>query len=57
MQCSAGLGLAIARQLALAHGGTMGVKSESGRGACFQFTLPVAQAPVTSTSLDASYSW
>jgi len=35
----------------------MGVESESGKGACFWFTLPVAQAPVTSTPLDASYSW
>jgi signal transduction histidine kinase len=36
---SAGLGLAIARGLVEAHGGTMDVESERGRGACFSFTL------------------
>jgi two-component system OmpR family sensor kinase len=56
-QGGAGLGLAIARQLVLAHGGAIGVESEPGKGACFWFTLPVAHTPVTSTPLDASYSW
>ena len=56
-QGGAGLGLAIARQLVLAHGGTIGVESEPGKGSCFWFTLPVAHAPVTSTPIDASYSW
>jgi len=56
-QGGVGLGLAIARQLVLAHGGAIGVESEPGKGACFWFTLPVARAPVTSTPLDASYSW
>lgn len=55
-QGGAGLGLTIARQLVLAHGGTIGVESEPGKGACFWFTLPVAQAPVTSTTINASYS-
>lgn len=38
----AGLGLAIVRQLVVAHGGTVGVESEPGAGARFTFTLPVA---------------
>ncbi len=38
----AGLGLAIAREIVLAHGGTIDVASGPGRGAAFTFTLPVA---------------
>ncbi|WP_439886107.1 response regulator [Pseudomonas sp. MBLB4123] len=40
-----GLGLAITRQLALALGGEVGVKSELGQGACFTLNLPLRQLP------------
>ena len=37
----AGLGLFIARSIAEAHGGTLDVDSEPGRGARFTFRLPI----------------
>jgi signal transduction histidine kinase len=39
----AGLGLAIAKQWVEAHGGTIRVESEQGRGTRFTFTLPVVR--------------
>ena len=38
----AGLGLSIARQLVVAHGGSLTVLSEPGRGSVFSFSLPLA---------------
>jgi signal transduction histidine kinase len=37
-----GVGLAMVRRIALAHGGTVGVSSEPGAGSCFTITLPVS---------------
>jgi signal transduction histidine kinase len=41
----AGLGLAIAREIVEAHGGTIGVDSDEGQGARFTFTLRRADRP------------
>jgi signal transduction histidine kinase len=38
-----GLGLVIARAIARAHGGDMGVTSEEGVGTCFSMTLPLLE--------------
>jgi two-component system sensor histidine kinase KdpD len=38
-----GMGLAIARAIVTAHGGTIGVTSQLGHGSVFTFTLPIAR--------------
>ncbi|HYY27992.1 MAG TPA: ATP-binding protein, partial [Chthoniobacterales bacterium] len=38
-----GLGLTIVRSILDAHGGRIAAKNISGGGACFRFTLPVAE--------------
>ncbi len=41
-----GLGLVISKAIAEAHGGTIAVRSEVGRGTCFRVELPIVGAPV-----------
>jgi signal transduction histidine kinase len=50
-QGGAGLGLAIVREVILAHGGEIEVQSEAGKGTRFTFTLPAESDPLA-TSID-----
>jgi len=45
-QGGAGLGLAIVREVVLAHGGEIEVQSEAGKGTRFTFTLPAGPDPL-----------
>jgi len=42
-----GMGLAIAKAIVEAHGGTIGVTSQPGHGSVFYFSLPMADGPST----------
>ena len=46
-----GLGLTIAKRLVEAHGGTIVVQSEVGRGSRFAFTLPVSVSPAVASDV------
>jgi len=50
-----GLGLALARQAVLDHGGELWAESEPGQGACFRLRLPGACQPITSRHSPASH--
>jgi two-component system, NtrC family, sensor histidine kinase KinB len=43
-QKGVGLGLAIAREIVVAHGGTIGLKSQPGSGSEFYFDLPIVKS-------------
>jgi len=38
-----GMGLSISRRIVESHGGRLWARANSGRGSCFQFTIPIAQ--------------
>lgn len=45
-----GLGLSVTARIVRDHGGSVRVRNEPGRGACFQVTLPLAPATVESST-------
>jgi signal transduction histidine kinase len=54
----AGVGLSIAREIIMAHGGRIWVESEVGSGAEFSFTLPLHQKKSSQTDcIERSHEW
>jgi signal transduction histidine kinase len=51
-----GLGLSIAYRIASNHGGSLGVKSELGRGSEFTLTIPMGLAPPRALSTSSAYT-
>jgi PAS domain S-box-containing protein len=49
-----GLGLAITQRLVQAHGGSISVESEVGKGSCFTFSLPLAERRAAEDGPEAS---
>jgi PAS domain S-box-containing protein len=52
----AGLGLAITQRLVEAHGGSITVESQVGRGSCFTFSLPYAEQYETASGFSSRSS-
>lgn len=46
-KAGSGLGLSIARAIVVEHGGTIGVRSNNGKGSIFWFKLPATKSPAT----------
>ena len=51
-ESGAGLGLAIAKEIVIAHGGAVGIESHVGKGSIFHFTLPLRMDASKSTSTE-----